>query len=389
MIKVVVCDGDGTLQLPYPSEGIRNLIGTLPSLDIKLAVVSNNRKSAIERSFHTAGLQLPELIVTSAEIGVKKPSPEFVYRIRDLASVDLHEIIYLGDDDRTDMFCAINARILPVAAKYSNAQMQYGLPIASPEEFQVYLEIFGRQAPPYFGWSCSTNCMDTRADIDVRALLGNHGGLTSTLEMVLKHQRNITIGSKNTPVRAILFHYFLSQCYLSGLIAQMDWITVYPGHRVGSLNQVLQVFSAYTTKMFRDRFIPDLIIRHQDAPKSQYQGSNRNIFDQFRTIHVNPKYRDRIQDKSILVLDDFTTYGYSVETARRMLSEAGSEKVVCLAMAKFRSHYTRARITKPWDPFAPCTLTMSDISLIPYRGEFNDTTDEYFKNNIWQHYRTI
>src|SRR5215475_10568199 len=238
MIKLVVCDGDGTLQLTSPSTEMRNLLDFLQASRIQLVVASNNQKNIIERNFHRAGLPLPALIVTPAQIGAKKPSPEFVYKIRDLANVELNEMVYLGDDDKTDMFCAINARILPVAAKYSNHQIQYGLPIDSPEEFQIYLEVFGRQNPPYFGWSYLATCTDTGTEIDVRALLGNHGGLTSTLEDVLKYQRDIKIGPNNMPVRTILFHYFLSQCYLSELIANVDWITVYPGHRRGSLNQV-------------------------------------------------------------------------------------------------------------------------------------------------------
>ena len=227
-------------------------------------------------------------------------------------------------------------------------------------------------------------------NIDIRVLLGNHEGLTPILRAILKDQRDIKIGRDSSVyISYILFHYFVSQCYLSGLIENIDWITVYPGHTRGSLNPILQTFSRYIAQMFRDRFIPDLIVRHQDAPKSQYQGVNRDIFDQFRTIQLNEQYKEKIRDKSNLVLDDFTTYGYSLETVRRMLLQANAAHVACLSMAKYRREYASTRISKSWDPFSPCTLTRGDIRVLNMNGTFNNAADEYFRSNIWEHYRTI
>lgn len=388
MIKVVICDGDGTLELPNPSTEIRNLVEALPSLGMKLAVASNDRKSSIVRHFYHAGLPLPEFIVTREDIGTPKPSPSFVYKIQELAGVQLNEMIYIGDDDNTDIFCAINARILPVAAKYSksNKPMNYGLPIESPKAVLEYLSIFGRQETPYFSWSCIKSCRDTGSHIDIHALLGDHGGLTSILKTVLKDQKDVKIGPRKTSVKDLLFLYLVSQSYLSGLIANVDLVAVYPGHKKGSLNSTLEEYSKKMTLIFRERFIPDLILRHRDSPKSQYQKAQRNIFDQFRTIMINLEYTEKIRSKRILVLDDFTTYGYSLETARRMLLQSGVEHVVCLTIAKFRNSYSATRISKSWDPFTPCALQKGDITVFDSSGTSNTLADEYFRNNIWDYY---
>lgn len=393
MIRVVICDGNGTLELPNPSSAIRDLVKTISSLGIELAITSNNYRSSIIKSVTKAGLSIPKIIVTpedfhklKAKPEIVKPNPNFVYKVRDLTRVQLNEIIYIGDNDRTDIYCAINAGVLPIAARYSNSEMKYGLPFDSPKDLKNYLLTFAMQEAPYFGWRYSGSCLDTDTDIDVRALIGDHGGLTNILEDVLKHQRDVRIGSSIIRVRDLLFYYFVSQCYLSGLINDIDLVTFYPGHQTNSLNPTLEQYSRKISKIFRDRFEPNLILRHQNALESKKQGAGRNIFEQFRTVQINPACKEKIVNKRILVLDDFTTHGYSLETARRMLSKAGAGHVVCLAIAKFRQRHSVTTISKSWNPFMPCTLQRKDINCSEEPGEPNQAADEYFRCRIWNFY---
>lgn len=96
----------------------------------------------------------------------------------------------------------------------------------------------------------------------------------------------------------------------------------------------------------------------------------------------------KIEGKRILVLDDFTTYGYSLETARRMLLQAGAQRVVCLTIAKYRSNHSVTSISTSWGPFTPCSLQKKDITVFELRGEANQVSDEYFRRNIWEFYKS-
>jgi len=394
MIKVVICDGKGTLGLglPRPSSEIlaqaRDFLDSLQSLDIRLAVASNSTRAVVERRFRQASLPLPDFIVTPKEVDIRKPSPVFIHTIRELADVQLCEMIYIGDDDNTDAFCAINAGVLPFTAHYSQSRTprKYGVPVAMPKDFEDYLSTFGKQDEPYFGWTYAATCADTGADIDVRVLLGDHSSLTEILKTVLKKQRDLRVGSSKVSVRWLLFHYLVSQCYLSGLTSEIDWVTVYPGHEASSANVLLQHLLETLARAFRDKSVPDLLLRHEDAPKSQYRGAERNIFDQFRTIQLNPKYERTIRGKGVLVLDDFTTTGSSLETARRMLLQGGADRVVCVAIAKYRLEHSKTRISKSWDPFTPCTLEEDDVEVVLGHGRLNTRADEYFRERIWQFY---
>lgn len=388
MIKIVICDGGGTLELPNPGAEMRGLITGLDELGIELAVATNTMsRNQVEKVFRQAGLQAPRFIATSQELGVQKPSPRFVYHIRDQSGVALSEIAYLGDDEVTDILCAINAGVLPFAALYANPDINYGVPVGDPNAFfRDYLTSFAGQSDPYFGWGFADKCSDTDTTIRVHALFGDHKAIKFTrhLTSVLKDGEDTWVGG--TRVKTILYHYLLNAIFLSGLRSDTDLITVYPSHEQNKLNPLLETYSGDFAMLFKKRFLTDLLIRHTDAPKSQYQGRMRNIYDQFQTINVNAAHGDRLQGKSILVLDDFTTTGYSLETARRMLLQAGARDVVGLAIGKWGITYSITNIEKSWDPFQPCDLDRSDINVRVSNGQLTPTVDRYFSDKIWSVY---
>lgn len=51
MIKLLICDGDGTLLMPSPSEDILNLVKRMGELNIGLAVATNSSSENIKKKF--------------------------------------------------------------------------------------------------------------------------------------------------------------------------------------------------------------------------------------------------------------------------------------------------------------------------------------------------
>ena len=167
----------------------------------------------------------------------------------------------------------------------------------------------------------------------------------------------------------------------------MDYITVYPGHLAGTSNNILADFSKRLGQVFRDRFVPDLLVRHSNALKSQHQGPNRNIIEQLNTIHVNPSHKGKkLAGKSVLVLDDFTTYGYSFETARQMLLCAGASNVTGVAIAKYRTKAAFVHIKNKWDAFSPHHFEAEDVDVNQLNGILNAPADSYFYTQIWENF---
>lgn len=384
MIKIVVCDGDGTLQLPNPTEEIFHLLKKMSDLGIGLAVASNSKQAEVEARFAASGLSSPLIIATPNEVGARKPSPKFIEYISDQTGVKPNEMIYLGDDDKTDIFCAINSHVLPFASMYSSTgKPDYGIPVDNPTEFALYLEAYCMQNQPFFGWQCVV----PSSSLEIYALIGQHGdmGLTKPLKSLLKDKQPVSVGSKKNSFGRILFHYFLSQSYLSGLIQNVDYVSVYPGHGKNSQNKILAQYSEILPKILRNKYLSDLLIRHTDANPSHFtRNANRNIYDQLSTVMLNEKYRDKIVGKRVLVLDDFTTSGNSLETARVLLLKASAASMTGIAFAKYTAAHNVVILSGDWDPFTPFNLPPNAISSIHMVGISNVAADKYFMDMIWK-----
>ena len=386
MIKTLVTDGKGTLLLPNPPDGVRELVESLERMGISLAVATNDKTSAdaVRKAFKAVDLPEPAAVATQKTVGARKPSGAFIDAIRADLGLEKHEVAYIGDDVRTDIFCAMNGGSLPLLAKYAPVVKladgrEYGIGIKSPKSLAKYLEMFGTHEGPYFGW-------DARAPSikgEYRALVGDMRGRRSVFEDVLKRGKDHAIAGHPLSFKQLLYHYLINEVFLSGLSNEIDFVTVYPGHQAGSINKTLRSLSSLAGRLFRRRFVDDILVRHATAPKSQYQGADRNIFDQFRTIHVNPDRSSSIEGKAILVIDDFTTHGYSLETARQMLVQAGARRVVTIAMAKFRTKQTVTSIREEWDAYAPFPFDAGVIKRREISGSLRRSSDDHFWNKVY------
>ncbi|WP_404200225.1 phosphoribosyltransferase [Streptomyces tauricus] len=122
----------------------------------------------------------------------------------------------------------------------------------------------------------------------------------------------------------------------------------------------------------------DLLERVMQAPdtslerwrRSTGQGSTADISiaAQARTVRINPKYRGKLKGKTVVVFDDFTTEGKSIEWARILLSKAGTAQVITLTVGKYGSRHTNYGIR-------PITSNDPGIAIDPYTVSNLSATD--------------
>ena len=87
--------------------------------------------------------------------------------------------------------------------------------------------------------------------------------------------------------------------------------------------------------------IPDLFIRHTPIQKSHcMEEKDRISCDRhFQSIHLNPEVKGRLKDKTICILDDYSTKGTTSEVCRNLLKNEGIKKLYILTLGKFNSYY--------------------------------------------------
>jgi len=148
-----------------------------------------------------------------------------------------------------------------------------------------------------------------------------------------------------------------------GIYSEIDTFTIAPGH-AGGYNSLMEKSFHRLARLFRDTFAPSLLYRHKAARKSaymRYAGESPTLQDQITTMCLNCEPKDRaktIIDKTILVVDDFITQGFTTEWARHLLLNAGAKQVITVAIGAFHDAIEVQSFTgdMKWDSFRPVNI---------------------------------
>ena len=198
-----------------------------------------------------------------------------------------------------------------------------------------------------------------------------------------------------------------ARIHLSGIGTEIDFAAPYPGHKSTSKKTKLMNAVAVVSGSLRARYLFDFVQRHTDAPKSQTlrrTGGTPSIDNQLNTIRLNPhatqpgpkqlKYvkPPKLTGKTVLVVDDICTQGYSLEAARAFLEAAGA-KVILLAWLKTPGpndyHAVDGLATAIKKPYAPYTSsgasekTHSNSGNVINANADNEIAEAYTKYTTW------
>ncbi len=337
------------------------MIDDLQEAGLSIAVASN-RDDASAR-IHASGLSY-DLALTRQSVGAKKGSPTWVSEALNEFGISQNQIVWLGDSD-LDMRSASHARIAYFNAGWSNASYPYGINVRDPRLFSLVVrECFMKER--YWYWKLDEKDANG-ASVEVMAMLdGNGAGILALKQGLL---RFLKYGSDpmNGPltVRELIMYHLIGSIYGDGLHTEADTWTTYPGSQ-GGPNSAMEPFVHMGARLFRDRYVEDLLIRHNpalDSGQRRDQGRDVQFTNQANTIHLNSGHSSRIEEKSVVVVDDFATAGFSIECARNLLLEAGAKDVRAVNIGKYGPSYNVVNRTggQNWDPYVPLVHSESDF----------------------------
>lgn len=365
-VKAIVLDVSGTLiheETGAVVAGVPEMIAALRQLQLHIVAVSNKAPTV---SLEPLGVHEHELL-DSTSAGGTKGTKHFVAAVCTRLDVQPNEILYLGDSDN-DMREAVNNSVIFFLAAWSNPDYPYGIPVATPQLFVQIVETFFRKEHL---WYYRIDDQDGAGrPVIVRALLDPDLAQDTGIKRLLKQKIDGQFSPAFTTSTFLSLHLLASVygegLHLLGKPGKPNLWCIYPGHD-RTQTGVLTEFARIAARLFRKRYEPEVIVRHQPAIKSAYARANRTpptITNQLTTIHLAPTLRSRIRGRTILLFDDFTTYAHSFETARNFFLTAGAERVVAIAVGKYRAPY-QARVPQPgvvWNNFAPTTLEEADFT---------------------------
>lgn len=259
-----------------------------------------------------------------------KPRAESIEYILKLKGWLSTETLYIGSTD-DDMRTAVNGGLLFLRATWWANKTDYGFEFATPKDIARFIDVFCLRSHLWCH-EIHDGHFNFYALAPFSTMKKEHTLYSEDARDAAKHGR----GHPDFWVGAIV-----SSLYFSGVHLEIDYVSVYPGHKEGYGNKIMDEAISIFGKCFRKNYLFDLIIRHTTSQKSQTARNNGIPIDhlnQLNTIHlnehptrsVNSKYvRSPLKKgKTVLLIDDITTRGYSLEAGRAYIEQTGAQVIL-------------------------------------------------------------
>ncbi|ELY6301016.1 phosphoribosyl transferase [Cronobacter sakazakii] len=259
-----------------------------------------------------------------------KPKAEATKYVLDAMGWDSTETLYIGAS-QNDMQTAVNGDLLFLRATWWAHKTDYGFEFATPKDIARFIDTF-----------CLREHLWCHEIHD-----GNFNFYALAPFSTMKEEYTLYSEDARAAAKHGLGHpdfwtgALISSLYFSGIHKKINYVSVYPGHKAGYGNNIMDGAISIFGKCFRKTYIPDLIIRHTTSQKSQKarnEGISIDHRNQLNTIHLNPKpHRNPTttykkpplgEGKTVLLIDDITTRGFSFESARAYIEATGARVIL-------------------------------------------------------------
>ena len=319
-------------------------------------------KRGIKVAFITQGSQnsCPSLRKLSAKIelikcpnrGRRNIAKEILEHIQ--GNIDTSVIISTSD---MDIIMAANSGLLSLTAGWvdqlESKPRNNGIIINSLDGVTKALELLKGTETWYSVYE--------RNDFKIFSLLnaGDFKNLDELKPLIKKLKEDLKIAPD---IHRPLFGLLLASSLLkTEELKSVNYMGIYPSSSPTEFKEEL-IYSYYETSKFaisnKSRKEP-IFIRNKKSLKRHLDSSD-NRFNpnlQLSTININHYYKDKLQGKSVLVLDDFVTNGTSFWVANALLKKAGASRVFGVSLGKYgkRLHDYKINLSNR-DPFSPCEI---------------------------------
>jgi hypothetical protein len=271
---------------------------------------------------------------------------------------DATETLYIGASEN-DMRTAVNGNLLFLRAAWYANKTDYGFEFSTPKDIARFINTFCLRDHLW--------CFQVEDGKFSYYALAPFSTMKPEYTLYSEDARAAAKFGKGHPdfwVGALV-----SSLYFSGIHQKIDYIAVYPGHKQGSGNAIMNDAMSIFGKCFRKAFLPDLIVRHTTSTKSQTarnSGIPIDHINQLNTIYLNPnptkgegkRYAASPvkRGKTVLVIDDICTRGYSLEAARAYIEQTGADVITASWLKTINTNIEILVALPKFNPFTPNTF---------------------------------
>lgn len=303
-----------------------------------------------------------------------KPSPEAMAAVLERIGVSADETLYIGNT-RDDMVTAVNGKVLFLNGTWITDAVDYGFKFKTVGEIAKFIDVFCHRA---HSWNFSIEDGDLRF-----YALAPFSTYFEQYRRYSAEARSLAKAGWGDP--EFWGRYLCSTMLISGIHKDVSYACPYPSSTAGEWQDRISESITAFAKCFRITYIPDLLVRHETAPRSHENRDSASHLRQLNTIQLNPKPLNTKSGapyvgfplksgKTVLVVDDICTSGYSLEAARTYIQKTGARVILISWLKTITKPYEQITASKAFNPRRPTKWLASDIrrTTWPYSKTITD-----------------
>jgi hypothetical protein len=381
-VKAVVFDYKALLRPENRLPQIRDMLWWIAEAGLDLCIFSTDPIDVVRISRQLDYPEFTAYVCKDDVVGrANRGSPLWVDAALAQMPYEHHELFYVGST-AMDWRTAINSGVFYAHAGWVGPQppSTTSLCFGEPPDVPLLVSHFLMEEPRWSFWrDDSSRRFSLRCLLPAGAVLpATRPGSSFKLQDVFTYGRDVKVGSYGA--RDLLVLHAISSLYVEGLLTRNARFCVYPSSRRGRISEALEQYVRPAASLVQGYYKPDLLLRVEDAidtslaryrAKQTGREANISIATQAESVCVGERHRNKLAGKTVIVFDDFTTTGMSLEWARNLLLSTDVEKVVMLTIGKYGSAYDVYDLKSAGlsDPFAPTALSPGDYAA--FRSQLN------------------
>lgn len=361
---------------------VNKLIGYFKAAGIQFAVFTNREwtvndgKKPLEDALKEMWGDFPYFCRAKDPRIPPKPRADATAYVLKIMGWESTEVVYVGASE-SDMQTAVNGGLLFLRATWYANKTDYGFEFATPKDIARFIDTFCFR-DHLWCHEIHEGSFEYYALAPFSTMKPEYTLYSEDARAAAKHG----LGHPDFWIGAIV-----SSLYFTGIHKRINYISVYPGHKAGSGNDVMNDSMAIFGKCFRKNYLPDLIVRHTTAQKSQTARNSGKALDhlnQLNTIVLNrapmrsstERYKNPPlgKGKTVLVIDDICTKGYSLESARTFIEKTGSAVIMVSWLKTINTDIEELAPYGKFDPYKPAHFKDARIQKVhSYRRNIVDS----------------
>lgn len=287
-----------------------------------------------------------------------------------------NEVLYVGNTEK-DMQTAVNGGVLFLNATWISDSIPYGFKFKTPKAIAKFIDVFCVRS---HGWHFSVE----EGGLHYYSL-APFSTMKPEYETYSEDARDTAKSGIGTPT--FWGRYLCATMFLTGLYQQIDYMCPFPSHAAKKWNDPLMESLNTFAQCFRIKYISNLIVRHTTSMKAQKNPALMDHWKHLDTIHLTQKPIKSVKSgttyaksplksgKTVLVVDDICTQGFSLEAARTYIERTGASVITVSWLKTINRPFQQLHTGGfKFDPYAVTDWSKAKLTIEahPYRSTMSD-----------------